>query len=356
VSGAAHGHHDQALGGSADHDHDRALGHDPAHDQARADHDNGRGHDHGGAHDHARGGGHDHSHVSLSAGARNVGALRTAFVLLALFMVVEVVAGLAANSLALLSDAGHMLTDVVGIGMALAAIQLAGSGRAKPHRTFGLYRLEILAALANAVLLFGVALYVLWEAIERFRHPAEVISGTMFVVAVLGLAVNLVAFALLRRGAKESLNLEGAYLEVLSDTIGSVGVIVAAVVLRLTGWTWVDPVVGVGIGLFILPRTWRLAAKALRILVQAAPPHLDLEAVAADLAGIDQVVGVHDLHVWTLTSDMEVATAHLVVGTSADHHAVLDAARVVLAERHGIDHATLQVEPDDHEGCEELAW
>ena len=197
---------------------------------------------------------------------------------------------------------------------------------------------------------------LLWEAIERFRHPAEVISGTMFVVAVLGLAVNLVAFALLRRGAKESLNLEGAYLEVLSDTIGSVGVIVAAVVLRLTGWTWVDPVVGVGIGLFILPRTWRLAAKALRILVQAAPPHLDLEAVAADLAGIDQVVGVHDLHVWTLTSDMEVATAHLVVGTSADHHAVLDAARVVLAERHGIDHATLQVEPDDHEGCEELAW
>lgn len=309
------------------------------------------GHDHGGG-----SGGHDHSHVSLSAGARNVGALRAAFALLAAFMVVEFVAGIAANSLALLSDAGHMLTDVLGIGMALAAIQLANGSRTKAHRTFGLYRLEILAALANAVLLFGVAAYVLWEAVDRLREPAEVVSGTMLVVAVLGLAANLVAFLLLRSGAKESLNLEGAYLEVLADTVGSVGVIVAALVVWLTDWTWVDPVVGVGIGLFILPRTWRLGAKALRILLQAAPPHLNLGEVGADLEAIEGVVNVHDLHVWTLTSEMEVATAHLMVSRDADHHAVLDAAKEVLARRYRIDHATLQVEPENHQGCSELAW
>ncbi len=313
----------------------------------------GHDHDHGPA---AGKGGHDHSHVSLSAGARNLGPLRAAFALLAVFMVVEFIAGLVSNSLALLSDAGHMLTDVIGIGMALAAIQLANGARTKTHRTFGLYRLEILAALANAVLLFGVAIYVLWEAVNRLREPAEVVSGTMLIVAVLGLIANLVAFALLRSGAKESLNLEGAYLEVLADTVGSVGVIVAAVIVRFTEWTWVDPVVGVGIGLFILPRTWRLGAKALRILVQAAPPDLDLGAVSADLEAIEGVVNVHDLHVWTLTSDMEVATAHLMVRLNADHHAVLDEAKALLAQRHRIDHATLQVEPENHQGCSELAW
>lgn len=299
--------------------------------------------------------GGDHNHASLSAGARHKGPLLAAFALLATFMVVEVVAGLVTNSLALLSDAGHMLTDVIGLGMALAAIQLAQRST-RSNNTFGLYRLEILAALANAVLLFGVAIYVLYEAIKRLSEPPEVLGAPMLVVAVLGLAANLVAFALLRKGSKESLNLEGAYLEVLSDTIGSVGVIIAAILLGITGWGWIDPVVGVGIGLFILPRTWKLGGKAIRILIQAAPPGLDLDSVRLALTAIPGVTDVHDLHVWTLTSDMEVATAHLVVSSEADSHGVLDRARQMLAEDHHIDHATLQVEPDTHEGCDEVTW
>jgi cobalt-zinc-cadmium efflux system protein len=300
--------------------------------------------------------GHSHSHGSVSAGARHKNKLLAAFLLLAVFMVVEVIAGFATNSLALLSDAGHMLTDVVGLGMALAAIQLAGRRNHQRHRTFGLYRLEILAALANAVLLFGVAIYVLIEAIRRFSDPPDVLGVPMLIVATLGLIANLIAYALLREGAKESLNVRGAYLEVLSDTIGSVGVIVGAIVLQITGWGWVDPVVGVAIGLWILPRTWHLAAEAIRILVQAAPANMDLDTIEADLASVDGVVDVHDLHVWTLTSDMDVASAHLMIRSDANSHAVLDRARQVLAERHHVTHATLQVEPDDHRGCDEVEW
>jgi cobalt-zinc-cadmium efflux system protein len=306
-------------------------------------------------HAHAHGGA-PHSHASLRAGARHKGRLFAAFLLLAAFMVVEVVTALYANSLALLSDAGHMVTDVLGIGMALAAIQLADRGTERGHRTFGLYRLEILAALANAVLLFGVGVYVLVEAVRRFREPADVLGGPMLVVATIGLAVNLAAFALLRAGAKESLNVEGAYLEVLSDTLGSIGVIVGAIVLEATGWGWVDPLVGVAIAVFILPRTWRLGRHAVRILIQAAPPGTDLDAIEADLRTIPGVVGVHDLHVWTLTSDMEVSSAHVVVREGTDTHGVLDRARELLRDAHDIGHATLQIEPDTHEGCNEIAW
>jgi len=301
-------------------------------------------------------GDHGHSHGSISAGARHARPLAMAFGVLALFMVAELVTGLVTGSLALLSDAGHMFTDVLGLAMALAAIRLATRGRQRSHRTFGLYRLEVLAALANSVLLFGVATWVLVEAVSRFGDPTEVATTPVLVVAVGGLAANLVAFALLREGSKESMNVEGAYLEVLADTLGSVGVIVGAVVIAVTGWTWVDPVVGVGIGVFILPRTWRLAARAVRILVQAAPPGLDLDALEAELATVDGVVDVHDLHVWTLTSDMDVASAHLMVANGTDQHTVLDRARALLADGHGISHATLQVEPEDHEGCSEVAW
>ncbi len=278
------------------------------------------------------------------------------FVLLSVFTVVEVVAGWLTNSLALLSDAGHMLTDVLGLGMALAAIHVGGRTNQRRHRTFGLYRVEILAALANAVLLFAVAIYVLVEAVLRFRDPPEVLGAPMLVVASLGLVANLAAFALLREGAKESMNVEGAFLEVIADTVGSVGVIVAAVVLQVTGWRYVDPLVGVAISVWIVPRTWMLAGKAVRVLVQAAPPGTDLDAIEADLGAVDGVVDVHDLHVWTLTSDMDVASAHLMVRADADGHAVLDRARQLLGERHGITHATLQVEPEDHRGCDEVSW
>jgi cobalt-zinc-cadmium efflux system protein len=240
--------------------------------------------------------------------------------------------------------------------MALAAIHVADRTSPRRGRTFGLYRLEILAALANAVLLFGVATYVLVEAVRRWNNPADVLVGPMLVVAIVGLVANVVAFGLLRDGSKTSLNVRGAYLEVMSDLLGSVGVILAAVVLQVTGWEWVDPAVGVAIGLFILPRAWRLGAQAVRILVQAAPVGTDLAAIEAQLEAIDGVVDVHDLHVWTLTSQMDVASVHLMVRDGTDAHGVLDRARVVLRDGHGIGHATLQVEPDTHEGCDELAW
>lgn len=299
---------------------------------------------------------HGHGHADARAGARFKGRLRIALALLACFMVVEVAVGLLARSLALLADAGHMLTDVVGISMALAAIHLADRVERRRHQTFGLYRLEILAALANSLLLVGVAVYVGVEALRRMSTPAEVLGAPMLVVAVLGLLANLVAFALLREGSRQSLNVEGAYLEVLADTLGSIGVIVAAVVLQLTGWMWVDPLVGIGIGLFILPRAWRLGRQALRILLQSAPPSTDLDGLHDQLAAIDGVVDVHDLHVWTLTSDMDVASAHLMIGEGTDSHSVLDQARVVLSDGHDIDHATLQVEPSNHRGCDEVSW
>ena len=301
---------------------------------------------------------HDHAHLPAAgrAGARYKGRLLAALAVVAVATVIEVVAGFLTRSLALLSDAGHMLTDLGGLGMALAAIHLADRSSAWRGRTFGLYRLEILAALGNAVLLFVVAAYVLVQAVRRLGDPAEVLAGPMLAVAVLGLVANIVAFGLLRGGSQHSLNVRGAYLEVLGDLLGSLGVIAAAVVLQVTSWEWVDPAVAVAIGLFILPRAWRLGGEALRILVQAAPVETDLLAIEAQLHAIDGVVDVHDLHVWTLTSEMDVASAHLMVRDGTNTHGVLDQARVVLRDDHGIDHATLQIEPDTHEGCDELAW
>ena len=302
--------------------------------------------------------GHDHNHgaAAFRAGARHVKPLVISFALIVTFSVVQVVVGLVTDSLALLSDAGHMATDALGLGMALAAIQAASNARSHPQRTFGLYRLEILAALFNAMLLFAVAGYVLFEAVRRINDAPDIASGPVLVVGVIGLVVNLAAFALLRSGAKDSLNVRGAYLEVVSDTLGSVGVIVAAIVWGITGWTWVDPVIGAVIGVFILPRAWRLGHEALNVLLQAAPARLDMTVLRAELAAISGVVDVHDIHVWTLTSEMDVATAHLMVSVGTDSHAVLDQARQLLADRHGITHATLQVEPDNHHGCDEVTW
>ena len=313
-------------------------------------------------HQHSHGHG-DHSHgVSLArAGKRHAPRLAAAFVIIAVFFVVEAVAGVLTNSLALLSDAGHMLTDVIGLGMALAAIQLASRFESRTssklsNHTFGLYRLEILAAFVNALLLCGVALWVLVEAIRRLGASPEVLEGPMLIVAVLGLLANIVAFALLRDGSEESINIEAAYLEVLADLIGSVGVIIGALLLRYFNWTWVDPVIGAAIGLWILPRTWRLGRNAVRILLQAAPEHLDLDKLHDELASIEGVVDVHDLHVWTLTSEMEAASAHLTTGEGADAHAVLDRARDLLHADYGITHGTFQVEPDTHVGCHEMTW
>lgn len=288
----------------------------------------------------------DHA-VSVSAAGRQKRPLQLAFGLTLLYMIAEVAGGLATGSLALLSDAAHMGTDVVGLGMALAAIQLA-SRPASAHRTYGTYRVEVLAALANSVLLFGVAGYVLYEAYQRLREPSEVLGFPMLVVAVIGLVVNLVSFRLLTAGSKESLHVKGAFMEVLADLLGSVGVIVAAVIVATTGWPYADPIIGAGIGLFILPRTWRLAAQAVRILIEAAPPSLDVEAVRARLSSLASVAGVHDLHIWTLTSGMDAASGHIVVADGADNHEVLDRVSEVLADDYHVAHSTIQCEPTDH--------
>lgn len=315
------------------------------------------------SHGHSHGHTHAHGAGLARAGERHRKRLAVAFVLIAAFFVVEVVAGIAANSLALLSDAGHMLTDVLGLGMALAAIRIAsqferrgGARNGATMHTFGLYRLEILAAFVNALLLFAVAVWVVIEAVRRLAEPPEVLGIPMLVVAAAGLVVNLVAFVLLREGAKESINVEGAYLEVVADTVGSVGVLVAAGGLQLFGWAWLDPVIGALIGLWILPRTYRLGRQAVRVLLQSAPPSVDLVALQAQLAALPGVIDVHDLHVWTLTSDMDAASAHLMVADGADQHAVLDGARQLLADRYGIDHGTFQVEPHDHTGCTDISW
>ncbi|MCW0213589.1 MAG: cation diffusion facilitator family transporter [Pseudonocardia sp.] len=306
--------------------------------------------------------GHGHGHGGGAAGAasasgRHVRTLWISLGVLLAFLVLEVVVGFATGSLALLSDAGHMFTDVLGVAMALAAITAARRSTASDSRTFGLYRTEVLAALANAVLLVGVAVWVIVEAVRRFGEPQEIPGVALMVTAAAGLLANLVVFALLRQGAKESINIRGAYLEVLADTIGSVGVLAAGAVMLAFGWWWADPVVAIGIGLWVLPRTWQLAKQAVRILVQAAPAHIDVAAVRRDLRAIEGVEDVHDVHVWTLTSGMEVGSVHLGVGAPCDPAWVLSEARAVLAEKHHMEHVTVQVEPPGSTTrCSELSW
>lgn len=294
--------------------------------------------------------GHGHGHTAAigSAAGKHRRALLIAFGLTAVFMVVELAAGIWTGSLALISDAAHMGTDVLGLGMALAAITLA-SRATSSQRTFGLYRLEVLAALANGVLLFAVAGYVLYEAFRRFQDPPAVAGLPLFVVAVLGLAVNLISFRLLSAGAQESLNLKGASLEVLGDLLGSVGVILAAVILWTTGWRYADPIIGAAIGLFILPRTYVLMRQALRILMEVAPPGVDVALVRDEILALPGVVDVHDLHVWTVTSGMETASGHVVIADPRELHPVLDRVQELLASKYNVRHATIQCEPLDHD-------
>ncbi|MBB5775797.1 cation diffusion facilitator family transporter [Nonomuraea jabiensis] len=298
------------------------------------------------------GAGHGHGH----AGARHRWRLTVSFVLIGAFFVVELVYGLISGSLALMSDAGHMAADVVTLGAALVATRIAARPDATGRRSYGSYRAEVFASLLAVVMMLGVALYVVAEAIGRIGEPAEVSSGPMLVVGGVGLVVNLVALLLLRAGAAESLNVKGAYLEVVADTAGSVGVIAAGWLITATGQTFWDTVVALAIGVFVALRAISLGRQVFAVLGQHVPEGMDAAAVAADLAALDGVRDVHDLHLWTLTSGMNVATAHLVTVDPKDHHAILDKARDLLLRRHGVAHATLQVEPADHTGCDELGW
>jgi cobalt-zinc-cadmium efflux system protein len=269
-------------------------------------------------------------------------------------LIVEVIGGLAANSLALLADAGHMFTDVAGIGLALGAIWIAGRP-ATDGRTFGFLRFEILAAVVNAVLLFGVAGYILFEAWRRLSDPPEIASGLMFAVAFVGLAANAGSLFLLRDAQRGSLNMRGAYLEVMGDFAGSAAVIVAAIVIGLTGWTTADAVASGVIGLLILPRTLGLLREAVDILLEATPKGIDLDEVRAHILGAPGVADVHDLHAWTITSGMNVVSAHVVLDPSADPPAVLDELCRCLSGDFDIEHSTFQLELPDRKRLEEAS-
>lgn len=286
----------------------------------------------------------------MSVTARNRRLLWITFGLTFTYFWVEVVGGVLTNSLALLADAAHMLTDVGGLGLALFAAWVSMKPAA-PAKTYGYYRVEILAALTNAVVLFLVSFYILYEAYLRFRDPPEVSSLPMLVVAAVGLVVNLIGIWLLRRAAKESLNMQGAFLEVVSDLLSSVGVLVAGGIMWATGWYYADPIFSVVIGLFILPRTWKLMTQAVNILMEATPAHINLVEVERAMLGVDGVASIHDLHVWTITSGIDALSAHVVVadGVAAN---VVDRLAAVLRDDFKLDHSTIQVEPASRKSAE----
>ncbi len=295
--------------------------------------------------------GHGHGH----AGSRHRWRLALAFALVGAFFLVELSAGLLSNSLALLSDAGHMAADVVALGAALAATRIATRPDSTGRRTYGSYRAEVFASGFTVLLMLGAAAYVSIEAVRRIGTDVDPDTGPMLLVGGLGLIINLIALALLRGGASDSLAVKGAYFEVIADSLGSVGVMAAAGLVLLTGQGWWDTVVAVAIALFVAVRAVMLGREVLAVLAQHAPAGVDPDAVAADLESMPGVAGVHDLHLWTLTSGMNVATAHLVADPPADREEVLAGARALLRERHGIDHATVQIETDAKD-CQELSW
>lgn len=288
---------------------------------------------------------HDHHHRQSAAQA-NAGRLRIVLLLVAPFMVLEFVAGFVTGSLALIADAGHMLTDVFGVGMALVAISFAARA-ATASKTFGYYRLEILAALLNSLLLIGIGAYIFYEAYHRFSDSTEIAGWPMLGVAAAGLLVNVACVFLLFEGQKTSLNMRGAFLEVVSDMLGSVAVIVAGTIILLTGYTIVDAIASLAIGLFILPRAWNLTSEALHILLEGSPRNVNLDEVRTHLLEVPGVRSIHDLHVWSMTSGMPIMSAHVVVDDSAESGKVLDDVCGCLESCFDIDHSTIQIEHAD---------
>lgn len=291
-----------------------------------------------------------HNHGIAAAG--NERNLWIALGLTSTYLIAEIIGGLITGSLALLSDAAHMFTDAAALAISLAAIRI-GRKPADKTRTFGYYRFEILAAAFNAVVLFLVAIYILYEAYQRLRNPAPIASGGMLLVASIGLVVNMIAIRLLKSGSADSLNVKSAYLEVWSDLLGSVAVIAAALIIRFTGWQPIDPILAVLIGLWILPRTWSLLKQSLNILLEGVPEGIGLAEIDAALLSIAGVSSVHDLHVWAITSGKISLTAHLVVDSALrKEQEVLADASALLKKNFDIRHSTIQIElvrcgPDD---------
>jgi cobalt-zinc-cadmium efflux system protein len=285
------------------------------------------------------GAGHDHSHADA-----RVSRMVIAAGILTAFFALELTTALVINSLALLSDAGHMLTDLVAMFMGLTAVLLAKHGSTSPKRTYGWHRAEVFTAVANAVLLLGVAVFILYEALERLGNAPDVPGVPMIVVALAGLVANAIVVLLLRSHSKESLAVKGAYMEVVADTVGSIGVLIAGIVTVTTRWPYADVVVAVLVALWVLPRAISLARAALRILSESSPSHIDVDELRTALCAVEGVTEVHDLHVWTLVPGKDMVTAHLT--SSRNSALVLDDARAVLSAR-GLDHATVQVEPPE---------
>jgi cobalt-zinc-cadmium efflux system protein len=301
------------------------------------------------------GAGHDHGHggppPTGTAAAAYQGRLRIALTITLGVMVLEIVGGVLADSLALIADAAHMATDAVGLALALLAIHFANRP-AGLNRTYGFARAEILAALANCLLLLGVGGFLLFEAVERFIEPAQTRGGLTVVFALVGLAANMVSLTLLMRGQKESLNVRGAYLEVLADALGSVTVLVSAAVILATGWQYADPIASLAIGLMIVPRTVRLLRETLNVLLESAPKGVDMGEVRSHILALPGVEDVHDLHAWTITSGMPVLSAHVVVSQdlldSVGHEKMLHALQGCLGEHFDVEHCTFQLEPVGH--------
>jgi cobalt-zinc-cadmium efflux system protein len=290
---------------------------------------------------------HDHgAHAGNSTTHQR--RLLWALALAATYMVAEVVGGLLTGSLALLADAGHMLSDVVALAMSVVALRIA-QRPPTPERTYGFYRAEILAALIHGVLLVCVSVGIFIEAWDRFGEPREILGGPMLLVAVGGLAVNLAGLAILEAGKDENLNVRGAWLHVMSDALGSAGAIAAGALIWLFGWTWADPVASLLIAVLIIHSSWALIREAIAVLMEGAPAHLDVGEIQSSLLAVDGVTAVHDLHVWTIASGRVSLTGHVVAGSGSAHADLLHEVCDLLHQRFSIGHATIQIEPPDFE-------
>lgn len=264
------------------------------------------------------------------------------------YMIAEVIGGLVTQSLALMADAAHMLTDVVGLFLAFIAIKI-GERKADASKTFGYYRTEILAAVINAVVLLGISLYVLYEAYQRFQNPPAVQSKTMLIVAGIGLVVNIIGMMILRKDSEGSLNMKGAYFEVLSDMLTSIGVMIAGVIMLTTGWYYADPIISALIGLLIFPRTWRLLKEAVNVLLEGTPKDVDIHKLRQSLEVVPGVKDVHDLHVWSLTSSVNAMSAHIVRDTGTAQNPLLKTLTEVTTANFKISHTTFQIEEEGYE-------
>ena len=302
---------------------------------------------HAHSHDH-----HDHGHSHApEVSTQNERVVLTALVLTASYMLVEVAGGLLSGSLALLADAGHMLTDAAALALAWAGFRI-GRRAADARRTFGYMRMEVLAGLINALTLFALVAWILFEAIQRLRQPVEVLSGPMLVVALIGLLVNIAVFAILHRGDRDHVNIRGAMLHVIGDMLGSVAAIAAAVTIRVTGWMPIDPILSVLICLLILRAAWALLRSTFHILMEGAPPDIDLERLQAHLLEhVPGVAHVQHVHVWSITSGRVLATLELGLAPGADQRQVVPAVKQALADRFGIGHTTVEVLFDRPRAC-----